>query len=238
MTTTAKKRNRLVGLKLSTAAGVDHGANAAQMGGAEGWAVMKADGTYGKELAFLTRALASPKRPAKPAPAPAPGPPDCCLHCGGGGVVPSEDGTEEVPCPVCADEDDVVATKSRPRPAAVTKSAAWTAIAAAAGELRKSTAVTGSALTQEQAVARVEIYPELAAAWRTAAPDKAAPFAPVVKAVRPGDGQAAALDLLADKLAQERGIPKVAAYEVVAASPIGEQLVKTYKALGQNRGGA
>ncbi len=49
MTTTTRtpmaKRRRMINLKLNATAGVDHGANSAQMNGAEGWAVIKADGT-------------------------------------------------------------------------------------------------------------------------------------------------------------------------------------------------
>lgn len=46
MAVTAKPRNRLTGLQIHAAAGVDHGANREQMGGAEGWMVIKADVAY------------------------------------------------------------------------------------------------------------------------------------------------------------------------------------------------
>lgn len=135
------KRRRLTGLRIDETSGVDRPANRSQVG-ADGWMVMKADGSP------FTPADISRGWPARAEAA----------------ARARQDVKKRTPSTVPKPEEAHVS-----RPTVVNKSAAWAAIEKSASDFRLARAAAGEDITREQAIAKVtELDPSLAGAFRGA----------------------------------------------------------------------
>jgi hypothetical protein len=195
------KRRRLTGLSIKETSGVDRPANRSQVG-ADGWLVMKADGTP-----------FTPAEIARRWPAQAEAEAEAVLHAELGEA-------RAVLAAACARQAVKKGTSSTvpkteeghvSRPTVVNKSAAWAAIEKSAGDFRLARAAAGEDISREMAIAKVtELRPDLAAAYRGAVEG------PVIER---GAGPASPsphvlnLDQHVEALAKSRGITKSAAYD-------------------------
>lgn len=231
---TRKRRTRLAELVIAETSGVDVPANAAQMGGATGWLVLKADGSaLGPEtVSAIMRAT------GKGAACTTPG---CGLWalpdsaCPAGHVQATAPAPEPVVHPQTAAA--LAAWEANGGPAVVagtvngapvTKSSVFAQIEKAGAALR----AREPGLSREQSIAKAaELHPELVDAYRAAALD-----APVTKAApspRPGSVAAADLDRLAETIGTARGVGKAAGYDLALATPEGRRLAAViYTAAG------
>jgi hypothetical protein len=200
------KRRRLTRLRIDETSGVDRPANRSQVG-ADGWLVMKADGTP-----------FTPAEIARRWPAQAEAQAEAALHAEvdeARAVLAAARARQAVkrgtPSTVPEPEENHVS-----RSTVVNKSEAWAAIEQRASDFRMARAAAGEDITREQAIAKVtELNPSLAAAFRGAVEGsvverEAGPVSPSPHVAR--------LDQHVAELAKARGITKSAAYDDLDAA--------------------
>lgn len=222
MAASIAKRRRLLDLSIRETSGVDHPANNTQVSGAEGWLVMKADGSPAtvedlirvwpsraeefaqaeleRQVARAREVRASANRTG--ANRPAATPPAPVASAGG------RDGSASSP---------LKARELQAVPVPVTKSTTMATVRQEAEKFRVARAAAGELLTMEQATAKVlELRPELVERYRSAAP---APEPADRATLSPGAAHVhvAALDSHVEKLAKGRGIAKADAYAALDA---------------------